>query len=207
MRFTITRIIVFLFVYIFINQSGFSQNPKTKLINFIETELKIGDYTFQIMTNKIIPRKSERTLLVDGNGKILNSEYNRELLEEEPTMQFKSTGSIKLKIEYKDSIYTMHPIKNSFYPLVNINLKTSTVTINEYILKNVKAISIKNKDNSFKSKWNGYLWWSNLTNESLKISPKLKIGRINENHKIYIEILWYQDGTKKHYRLVGQKDL
>ena len=156
-----------------------------------------------MMTNQIIPSKNEKPLLIDENGKILDFKLDIGRIEDEPIIQFKTSGSIKLKIEHKDSLYTIRPIENSFCPLIRIDLKSTTVSINEYTLQCVKEISIKNKTNVFESEWNGYQWWSDLLNESVKITPRFTIGRIKEKDKIYIEILWIENGRKMHYRLLN----
>jgi hypothetical protein len=183
-------------------QIGFAQKSKSELINFIQTELNIGNYTLKMMTNQKNPRKSVEPLLVDENGKILDSKFDMDLIEDEPIMEFKSSGSIKLKVEFKDSLFIIRPIENSFCPLIKINLKSTTVFINEYVLQNVKEVSIKNTRNVFESEWNGYQWWSDLSSESSKIKPRFTIGRIKENNKLYIEILWVENDKKMHYRLL-----
>tara|TARA_R110002153_G_scaffold225486_1_gene378122 strand:+ start:183 stop:782 length:600 start_codon:yes stop_codon:yes gene_type:complete len=185
------------------NQSGFAQNSKTELLNFIQTELKIGDYTFQMMTNQVKPSKMEKPLLIDENGKILDPKFDLELNEDIPVLQFKTSGSIKLEIKYMDSLFIIRPIENSFCPIIRINLKSTTVSINEHTLQNVKEVSITNSTNVFESEWNGYQWWSDLPIESMKITPKFTVGKIKENGKLYIEILWNENGNKMHYRLLN----
>lgn len=197
------NLFVSLLICIWSNQSGFAQEPKTELLNFIQTELNIGNYTFQLMTSQIIPSKMEKPLLIDENGKILNLKFDMEHIEDEPIMQFKTSGSIKLKIEYKDSLLIIRPIENSFCPLIKINLKSTTASIDDDQLGMAKQVSIRNKDNGFKSTWRGFRWQVKLPNNTSTINPKLTLGKLKENGKIYLEILWSEKGDKRHYRLVG----
>jgi hypothetical protein len=197
------NVFTLLLVCIWSNQSGFAQKPETELLNFIQTELNIGNNTFQMMTNQAIPSKVEKHLLIDGKGKILYTKFDNRERGNAPIMQFKTSDSIKLKIEYKDSLLIIRPIENSFCPLITINLKSTSVSINDYTLENVKQLSIKNKTNVFKSEWNGFRWWSDLSNKSLTIKPSFTIGKIKENGNIYLEIIWDEKGKKMHYRLLS----
>ncbi|WP_158974981.1 hypothetical protein [Cellulophaga sp. L1A9] len=181
---------------------GFAQASKSDVINFIQTELNTGDHIFKMMTNQKNPRQYAEPLLVDENGKILDSKFNMDQKEDEPILEFKSAGAIKLKIESKDSLFIIRPMENSYCPLIKIDLKSTTVFINDYILKDVKEVSVKNTTNVFESEWNGYQWWSDVSGKSSKVKPKLTIGRIKENNKLYIEILWVENDKKMHYRLL-----
>ncbi|MFS4469805.1 hypothetical protein [Maribacter sp. 2210JD10-5] len=196
------KILTFLLIFICNFQSGFAQESQADLLKFLQTELKTGNHTFQIMTNQVVPSKQEKPLLIDGNGKILDSEFDIEFTEYIPVLEFKTAGSIKLKIDYKDSLFTIEPIENSFCPVIKINLKSNNVFINNDMLCYKKEISIKNKANVFESEWNGYQWWSNSSNESLKINPRFTVGKIKKNNNLYIEILWIQNGKKMRYRLL-----
>jgi hypothetical protein len=100
------NVLTILLICICSNQIGFSQKSKNELRNFIQTELNIGNHTFEIMTNQINSRKSEELLLIDENGIILDSKFGMGVIEDEPIMEFKTSGSIKLKIESTVQVVT-----------------------------------------------------------------------------------------------------
>lgn len=196
------NILTLILILILSIQDGFTQGVKTELQKFILTELNEGNHTFQLMRNKVIQTGDEKQLLVDENGKILYPKIDLKAIENESIIGFYSSGSIKLAMKCTDSIFTIWPIENSFCPLIKIDLKSKTAYINDYKLSMVKEISIKNKKNGFKSAWNGFQWRSKLPNNSPIINPRLTIGKLKENGKLYIEILWSEKGNKMHYRLL-----
>ncbi|WP_157209274.1 hypothetical protein [Mariniflexile maritimum] len=183
-------------------QEGFTQEVKTELQKFILKELNEGNYTFQLMKNKVIQTCLEEQLLVDENGKILYPKIDLKAIENETTIEFYSSGSIKLAMKYTDSLLTISPIENSFCPLIKIDLQSLTAFINDDKLSMVNEVSIKNKENAFKSAWDGFQWHSKLQNNSTLINPRLTIGKLKENGALYIEILWNERGNKIHYRLM-----
>ena len=183
-------------------QNVFTQEVKTELQKFILTELNEGNHTFQLMKNKVIQAGIEKQLLVDENGKILYPKVDLKAIENESAIEFSPSGWIKLSMKYTDSLLTIRPIEDSFCPLIKIDLKLKTAYINDDKLSMVKEISIKNKKNGFKSEWDGFQWHSKLSNNSTIIKPRLTIGKLKENGKLYIEILWIEKGNKMHYRLL-----
>jgi hypothetical protein len=196
------NILTLILISILSIQGGFTQEVKTELQKFILTELNEGNHTFQVMKNKVMQAGVEKQLLVDENGKILYPKVDLKAIENDSTLEFDSSGSIKLAMKCADSLLTIWPIENSSCPLIKIDLKSNTAYINDDKLGMVKKISIKNKENGFKSAWDGFQWHSKLPNNSTIINPRLTIGKLKENGNLYIEIIWTEKGNKMHYRLL-----
>ncbi|WP_437373369.1 hypothetical protein [Maribacter litoralis] len=182
-------------------QSGLTQ--ETKLYDFVKTELTTGKYKFELMTAHVTPRVDEEPLLLDESGKIIYPKVDLEQIEDEPNFVLKSSGSIFLNIQYNDFILTIRPVDNTYFPLIKINLKSGEALFNKAQICLTKQVSISDNKNGFKSPWKGFQWLGMSKNNSSIISPRLTLGKLKEGGKIYLEILWVENESKRHYRLIG----
>jgi hypothetical protein len=194
--------IFFLIICTSIINLGYSQSTKTELQKFIQKELKSGDYIFYLMKVNSTPRNAERKIIVDDNGKILNPQLDLIANEEVPDTKLYASGSLKLSLRYTDSILSIEPLENSFCPSIKVNLVTTTAQINDAELSSINKISISSKNNGFGSAWSGFRWQTESETKTLSFNSRLTIGKLIENDKLYLEIMWIEKGIKMHYRLL-----
>ncbi len=191
----------FVLIYMCSFQSGLAQ--ETALYNFVKTELTAGNYKFELMTTHVTTRVNEEPLLLDENGKIIYPKVNIEQIEDGPNVALKSSGSILLNIQYNDSILTIRSVDNTYYPSIKINLKSGEALFNKAQICLTKQVAISDNKNGFKSPWKGFQWLGKSKNNSSIIKPRLTLGKLKEGGKIYLEILWFEGESKRHYRLLG----
>ncbi|MEX0289060.1 MAG: hypothetical protein AB3N14_08095, partial [Flavobacteriaceae bacterium] len=64
-------------------------------------------------------------------------------------------------------------------------------------------IFIEDDNNLFESAWKGYQWNSKVAGSHPEIKSRFTIGKLKENGKIYMEVLWFENGARRHYRLLS----
>ena len=194
---------IWLFILVFlINISwGTCQEIKLELYKFTTKELASGKYSFGLMKNKLIPRKTKRITQINENVKIqvikLKDEHNI------PEINLVKSGSIEFFISYKDSIVHLKPIENSFAPQIRIDLMSTSAYLNDQHLCMIKKIKVTDDKNGFNSAWEGFQWRALLPKSSSALNPRITLGKLNSNGKLYLEIIWLERGKQIHYRLLN----
>lgn len=191
---------LFILICFFLFQQGLAQDSKSELEQFVRNEFVNGNHTLKVVKNQW--DKPDKEIPTDHNGKILDPKVLSEVKFETPEVETKITGTVKLKIEYSNSSLFIHPTGNSILPEIEINLESSVARINGLELSKFTEMNIKDSKNLFNSPWNGFQWKSNKANNSIK-ELKLTLGKVMENGQKYIEVLWFENDIKRHYRLLG----
>ena len=170
---------------------------------FIKTELLQGEYTFQLLKNKLIQPAEPIKPKVDDNGKIISPDLDFNNNENALKVEFVVLGSMKLNFIHSEAFLTIKPLENYSYPLVKFDFDSSVIYINGVGLDNFSEVKIDDNKNLFKSAWSGYQWYVNTDQNNAEIQSRFTIGKLKENGKIYMEVLWYENGKRRHYRLLS----
>ncbi len=195
------KVVLLLVTTIAYNANGIAQKANPEFENFIRTELTAGNHTFSIMTNQVISKTWEKTRGTEQNENIQDTDFN----EDKPILAFRSSGTIQLNITHTDSLCVIRPVENSFFPSIDIDLKSRDLKLNDQLITNGKEVVIDNKKNVFKSEWSGYQWRLSETSLANKVQPRATFGKLETNNNIYIEVLWIENGKKTHYRLLDRQ--
>ncbi|MEO0573560.1 MAG: hypothetical protein AAF039_17795 [Bacteroidota bacterium] len=186
---------------LFLFGQGLAQDPKSELQQFVRTEFVSGNHTLKVVKNQW--EKPDMEIPTDYNGKILDPKVWSEAKLKTPDVETKITGTVKLKFEYSDNSLLIYPTGNSILPEIEIELESSIARINGYELDNAKEMDIKDSKNLFGSPWSGFQWKLNQPSNHREKGPKLTLGKIKGNGDKYIEVIWFKNDVKRHYRLIG----
>ncbi len=197
------RVAKLILVFALFLHNTYGQEINSKLQSFLGTQFIKGTHSFDLMVNKLADPKSDVKIIYDEHGKILNPKFELPPDENGPVTEFVSISKLKFNLEYSDSLFIIRPMANTFCPLIKVEMKTTRAYIDNEVLENMAELIIDNKRNVFNSAWQGYQWTSDLSEETDQLSPRLTLGIIEESGQYYIEILWFVDGTPKHYRLLN----
>ncbi len=192
---------VLILICLFLFDQGFAQDPKTELERFVRNEFNNGELTLKIVKNQWNAPKKE--FPTDQNGKILDPRILFESKLSLSEVELRNMGVVQLRFKYSDSLLCIQPLENSIFPEIEIDLGSSVARINGLELSKVAEMDIKDSKNLFGSPWNGFQWKSNKSNGNTEKGLKLTLGKITENGKKYIEVLWFEKDIKRHYRLLG----
>jgi hypothetical protein len=184
---------------------GVKMDPRYELLysKFMTAVQENGDW---FLEQQKIVEQTGNPMSYHPNIGMTEKEYEefKALMEKGPGVEMVKSGTAKVTFDYQDDIIQLKGTDRlEILNEVKIDLSQNVVWIGEFELNNFQEINVDTDDNGLKSKWSGYQWRYEYTNNANGFSDlastedmqsiimkqyKLTIGRLDKDMTTYIEI-------------------